>query len=264
MIVIGELINSSRKSIAKAIETRDTAFIQDLARKQEEAGAHYIDVNAAVSENEIEAIKWLVEIIQEVVNVPLCVDSPSAEALDAGLSLCKNTPLINSITAEKERWDEVLPLVKKYKAKIVALCMDEAGMPNSVEDRVRVADILVSKFEAEGIPQEDIFLDPIVKPLGVNDKAGMEALESSLAIRNKFPQIHIVPGLSNISFGLPERRLLNRVFMVTGAAFGMDAFILDPLDKSSMSLLAGTKAVLGKDEFCMEFITKVRAGKVQA
>lgn len=264
MIVIGELINSSRKSVAKAIEERDVAFIQDLARKQEEAGAAYIDVNAAVSDNEIEAMQWLVNIIQEIVSIPLCIDSPSAGALAAGVALCRKTPLVNSITAEKERWNEVLPLLKKYKTKVIALCLDEAGMPNTVEDRLRVAEIIVPGLEAEGIPQEDIFLDPIVKPLGVDDQAGMEALQSTFALRNKYPAVHIVPGLSNISFGLPERRLLNRVLMVTGAAMGMDAFILDPLDKATMSLLAAARAVLGRDEYCMKFIKGVRAGKIQA
>ena len=264
MIIIGELINSTRKSIAQAIEQRDKAYLQELARKQAEAGAHFIDLNAAVSTNEVEAIKWLVEIVQEAVDVPLCIDSPSSEALRAGLSVCKNRAMVNSITAEKERWDEVLPLVKEYGAKVIALCMDDNGMPESVEERLQVADNLVSALTAEGVAEEDIFLDPLIKPLSINHLFGLEALQSTNLIRQKYPKVHIVPGLSNISFGLPERRLLNRAFMVMGTAMGMDAFILDPLDGAIMSLLTASRALVGQDEYSMNYITGVRAGNIKA
>lgn len=264
MIIIGELINSTRKPIAQAIEQRDTAYLQDLARKQAEAGAHFIDLNAAVSANEVETIKWLVEIVQEVIDVPLCIDSPSAEALRAGLSVCKKRAMVNSITAEKERWDEVLPLVKEYGAKVIALCMDDNGMPETVDESLRVAEKLVADLTGEGVAEEDIFLDPLIKPLSINHTFGLEALQSTNYLRQKYPKVHIVPGLSNISYGLPERRLLNRAFMVMGISMGMDAFILDPLDGAIMSLLTASRALVGQDEYCMDYITGVRAGTVKA
>ncbi|MGB9662285.1 MAG: methyltetrahydrofolate cobalamin methyltransferase [Moorellaceae bacterium] len=263
MLIVGELINSSRKPIAEAIAARDKAYIQELAVKQVEAGAHVIDVNCGTSIGEEAAVMaWLVDIVQEVVEVPLCIDSPSPQALEAGLARHKGKALVNSITAEKQRWEEVLPLVREYKASVIALCMDEQGMPETVEDRLRVADKLVSGLVAAGIPEEDIYLDPLIKPLSVNPSCGREALESTRALREKYPGVHLIGGLSNISYGLPERRLLNRAFMVMCLTVGMDAFILDPLDKSLMSLLAAAKALAGWDEYCLEYIQAARAGRL--
>jgi 5-methyltetrahydrofolate--homocysteine methyltransferase len=206
----------------------------------------------------------MVEIVQEVVDVPLCIDSPSAAALAAGLERHQGQAMINSISAEKERWEAVIPLVRQFKPKVIALCMDDSGMPASVEDRLRVADKLIDGLVAAGIPADDIYLDPLIKPLGVNHQFGMEALESIAALRQKYPEVHNICGLSNISFGLPERRLLNRAFMVMSLLKGMDAFILDPLDGPLMSLLRATIALAGQDEYCLQYIAAARAGQVKA
>lgn len=264
MLIVGELINSTRKAIAQAIENKDRAYLQDLARRQAEAGAHFIDVNAAAGGDEIENMIWLVDLIQDVVDIPLCIDSPSPEALEAGLSRCRKKAMVNSISGEAERWEKVLPVIQKYKAGVVALCMDDKGMPESAADRLRVAEVLVTGLTAAGVPEGDIYLDPLVKPLGVNHEYGVEILQAAKAIREKYPQVHIISGLSNVSYGLPERRLLNRVFMVMSLTMGMDAFILDPLDQTLMSLGAAAKALVGKDEFCLEYIAGVRAGAIKA
>ena len=264
VFVVGELINSSRKVISQAIEQKDKVYLQDLARRQADAGAHYIDVNAAQGGNEIEDMMWLVDLIQDVVDIPLCIDSPSAAALEVGLSLCRQKAMINSISGETERWAEVLPIIQRYHPKVVALCMDESGMPETAEDRLIVADKLVTGLIAAGVPEDDIFLDPLIKPLGVNHLYGQEVFYSTQAIRNKYPQVHLISGLSNVSFGMPERRLLNRAFMVMSVALGMDAFILDPLDQTLMSLLTASKALAGQDEYCMDYIAGVRSGKVKA
>ncbi|BCV22659.1 methyltetrahydrofolate cobalamin methyltransferase [Moorella sp. Hama-1] len=265
MLVVGELINSSRKAIAQAIADRNQAYIQDLARKQAEAGADIIDVNCGTSIGEEEKVMtWLVNSVQEVVDVPLCIDSPSAEALAAGLAAHKGQALVNSITAEKQRWAEVLPLLQKYKAKVIALCMDDGGMPETVEDRLRVAERLVPGLVEAGIPEDHIYLDPLIKPLGVNSQYGVEALESVAALRQKYPKVHAICGLSNVSYGLPERRLLNRAFMVMCLTRGMDAFIMDPLDMPLMGLLRAATALYGQDEYCLEYIAAARAGKIKA
>ena len=264
MIIIGELINSTRKSIAQAIERKDSNFLQDLARRQAKAGANYIDVNTASTGDEIKNMIWVVDLIQEVVDVPLCIDSPNPLALEAGLARCRQKPLVNSISAETERWDKVLPLIQKYGARVVALCMDNKGMPETMEDRLRVAEALVNGLTAAGVPAEDIFLDPLVKPLGVYHDAGIEILNSARTLKQRYPDSHLVSGLSNVSFGLPERRLLNRAFLVMSVAAGMDAFILDPLDQTIMSLASAAYTLAGHDEYCMEYISGVRAGKVKA
>ena len=264
MLIVGELINSTRKAIAKAIEEKDKAYLQDLARRQVEAGAHVLDINAATSSNEIASIQWLADIVQEVVDVPLCIDSPSAQAIAAGLARCQRPGMVNSISAETERWEQMLPLIQKYQTKVVALCMQDGGMPETVEDRLEVAEKLVSGLTGVGMAMDDIYLDPLIKPLGVDHNFGLQALETTRLLREKYPQVHVISGLSNISFGLPERRVLNRAFMTMSVAMGMDAFILDPLDQAMMSLLAASRTLAGKDEYCMDYIAGVRAGKVKA
>lgn len=144
-MLVGELINTSRKPIREAVEARNKDYICDIAKQQDEAGVDYIDVNCGnMIGEELEIMSWLVEIIQEVTTKPLCIDSPSPDALEVGLALCRNgQSMINSISAEKERYEQVLPLVLKYKAKVVALCMDDSGMPDTAEDRLKVANKLI-------------------------------------------------------------------------------------------------------------------------
>jgi len=264
VFIIGELVNSTRKAIAQAIEQKDKTYLQDLARQQVEAGAHILDINAATSSNEIESIQWLADIIQDVVDVPLCIDSPSAQAIEAGLARCRRPGMVNSISAETERWEQMLPLIQKYQTKVVALCMQDGGMPETIEDRLAVAEKLVIGLTGAGVAADDIYLDPLIKPLGVDHNFGLQALETTRLLRGKYPQVHVISGLSNISFGLPERRLINRAFMTMSVARGMDAFILDPLDQAMMSLLVAATTLAGQDEYCMNYIAGVRAGKVKA
>lgn len=264
MIIVGELINSTRKTIVRAIEQKDKAYLQDLARRQTEAGAHYIDVNAASSGDEIENMKWLVNLIQEVTDTPLCIDSPSAAAIESGLALCGNKAIINSISAEKERWEEMLPLIQKYQTGVVALCMADGGMPETVGERLQVADKLVAGLREAGVSDQDIYLDPLIKPVGVNHIFAKDVLETTRLLRDRYPAVHVISGLSNVSYGLPERRLLNRAFMVMSIAVGMDSFILDPLDQPIMSMLYAARAVSGEDEYCLKYISEVRAGRIKA
>lgn len=264
MIIVGDLINSTRKAIALAIEQKDQNYLQDIARRQAEAGANYIYVITAHGGDEVADMVWLVDLIQEVVDIPLCIDSPNPQALEAGLSRCRKQGMVNSISAEKKRWEAVLPLIIKYKPKVVALCMDSSGMPNTVEKRLAVADKLVSGLREAGVADSDIYLDPVVKPIGVNDQYGLEFLHSTEQLRLKYSDIHIISGLSNISHGLPERKLISRVFAVMSVIKGVDTFILDPLDQTTMSVLAATEALAGQDDFCMDYISGVRAGRIKA
>jgi len=262
MLIVGELINTSRQVIKSAVEERNTAFIQEIARKQVEAGAHYLDVNCAtMMEDEPEAMKWLVETIQEAVTSRLCIDTPNPEALEAGLKMVKNTqPMINSITAEKERYEAVLPLVLKYKAKVIALCIDDKGLPEAAKDRIPVARWLVENLTSAGVSKDDIYLDPLVKPISTKDSAGLDVLETVRFIRENYSEVHIICGLSNISFGLPNRRVLNQAFMIQTMTAGMDAYILDPLDKVLMGFFYASRALLGQDQFCKEYLSAHRGG----
>lgn len=262
MLIVGELINSSRKEIKEIVNNRDGAAIQRIAKAQVDAGANYIDINCGTQVfDELEVMKWLVDNVQEAVNVPLCIDSPSPEAVEVGLKLAKyGQPMINSITAEKERFEKILPLVLEYKAKIVGLCISDKGIPESAQDRFDVATKLIKDLIAAGVPQDDIYIDPLVKPISAAEKAGLEVIQTLRLITEEFPGVHKICGLSNISYGLPNRKMLNRLFMVLTLDNGMDSYILNPLDKTMMGFLHAATALVGKDKFCMNYLSAHRKG----
>ncbi len=265
MIIIGEKINSTLKAVRPAMESFDTAAIQDLAKRQYDAGATYIDVNAGMFiDDEPERLEWLVQTVQSVVDAPLAIDSPNPKALLKALQANKNSkPLINSITAETSRYNAVLPLVCEFKAAVVALCMDDTGMPETVKDRVVIAERLIENLTKEGVAMEDIFIDPMVRPIGTGSHYGNVAIETIRKVKKEFPEVHITCGLSNISFGIPCRKLMNQAFLVAAMGAGMDGAILDPLDKKLMSFIYASEALYGLDDYCMNYLMNFREGKLE-
>lgn len=265
MIIIGEKINSTLKAIRPAMESRDEQAIIDLAKRQSEAGASFIDVNAGMFyNNEIEILEWLINTIQEHVDTPFAIDSPNPKAVLAGLKANKNgKPIINSITGEKERYDAVLPLAAEYGTGIIALCMDDRGMPETAKERVEIARTLIKGITAEGIALEDIYVDPMIRPIGTGSHYGNVALDTIREVKTEYPDVHIACGLSNISFGIPARKVMNQAFLVAAMTSGMDGAILDPLDKKLMTFLYATEALLGIDDFCMNYISKFREGELE-
>lgn len=263
MIIIGELINSTRKAIKKAIDEQDVTYIQGLAKKQEEAGADYIDVNAgAYVHDEAKHLTWLVKIVQEVVEKPLALDSPDPKVLEAAMKVHRGVPLVNSISAEKERYEAVVPLLKGAGIPVVALCISDDGMPDSAEDRLRVAQKLLEDLDRDGVAMEDVFIDPLVKPVSVNGAYGPQALDAIAMIKALHTGAHITSGLSNISFGLPRRALINQAFLVLAMGRGMDSAIVDPLDERKMSLIKAAEVVLNLDPYAMKYLRASRAGKL--
>lgn len=262
MLIIGELINTSRKIINEAVRKKDADYIKKIAQDEVAAGANYIDVNCGTMVfDEVETMEWLVNTVQEAVQVPLCIDSPNPLAIEAGLALARyGQPLVNSITGEKERYEQIFPMVLKYKTKVVALCMDDSGMPETAEDRMKVAVNLYENLTKAGVPEDDIYFDPLVKPVSTGDKAGLEVLETVRLISEKYPNVHKVCGLSNVSFGLPNRKILNQLFMVQTMTVGMDSYILNPLDKSMMGFVHAGQTLLGKDTYCTNYLTAHRNG----
>ena len=196
MIIIGEKLNSTLKAARAAIESADTSFVQDLAKKQYEAGASYIDLNAGMFiDDEPEKLDWLVKTVQEAVDAPLSIDSPNPAAIARALKSLKNgKPIINSITDEKERYNAIMPLVLEYNTSIVALCMDDTGMPETVEDRVIIADRLIGNLTAKGVKISDIYIDPMVRPIGTGSQYGTVALDTIRKVRAEFPEVHITCG----------------------------------------------------------------------
>lgn len=264
MLIVGELINASRKAIATSIEDQDASAIEKVAREQFEMGAAYIDVNAGVFvERETEYIKWLVTTVQGATDAPCCIDSPNPLAIEAGLSVHKGTPLINSISLEKERYEKLMPLLAGTDFKVVALCMSDEGMPETVDDRMAITDKLVNGLLQNHVKLENIYVDPLVQPISVNQDFGIEFLNSIGKIMTTFKGIHTMCGLSNISFGLPNRKYLNQIFMAMAIGKGLDGAIVNPLDKRMMANIVAAEALAGKDEYCMRYLQGHRAGKFE-
>ncbi|MCL6543891.1 MAG: methyltetrahydrofolate cobalamin methyltransferase [Bryobacteraceae bacterium] len=263
MFLIGELINSTRKRIRTAVESHDAAYIQDVARRQAEAGAQMLDVNGGIPGREPEVLCWLVETVQQAVDLPLCLDSSDPLALRRALPLCKQRPMINSINDEPERFDAVLPLVKEFGTKVIALCMGAAGPPSRLEDRLETAARLVDRLTAAGVALDDIYVDPCVLPVSTGPDHGRFVAEAVGQICARYPGVHTSVGLSNVSFGLPCRKLLNEVFLVLLMSRGLDAAIADPCDRRLMACIFAAEALLGRDEYCVEYLRAYREGKLE-
>jgi 5-methyltetrahydrofolate--homocysteine methyltransferase len=264
MIIIGELINASRKQIAPAIENKDADTIQKIAKDERENGADFIDVNAGVFVGkESDYLKWLVTTVQGTVDAPCCIDSPDPKAIEAALSVHKGIPMINSISLEKERYEALLPVVSGTECKVVALCMSDKGMPETTDDRVSIADELINNLLKNNVPLDNIYVDPLVQPVSTKDSYGIEFLDAIEKIINKFPGVHTICGLSNISFGLPERKFLNQTFMVMAITKGLDAAIVNPLDKGMMAKIVAAETLAGKDEYCSQYLQAWRDKKFE-
>jgi len=264
MFLIGELINCTRKKVRAAAENRDAAYIKEIALKQTQAGASMLDVNGGIPGREAECLAWLVSVVQEVTDLPLCLDSSDPDAIRAALQLCKRQPMINSITDEPVRWNALLPVLKEHKLKTIALCMSEAGTPIGVEDRVATASRLVDRLTAEGLSLDDIYVDACVMPVSAEPESGKSLAEAIGQITARYPGVHTSVGLSNVSFGVPARKLLNQVFLMLLMARGLDAAIVDPCDQQLVRNILAAEALLGRDEFCMNYLRAYREGKLEA
>ena len=264
MIIVGELINASRKAITESIKNRDVEAIKTVARQEHEAGAHYIDVNAGIFlDEEEDYMRWLVQTVQAVVDGPCSIDTPNPKAIEAGLSVHKGTPMINSISLESDRYNRMIPLLAGTDFRVVALCMSDEGMPKTAEDRLRIADRLINGLVQNRIPLENIYVDPLVQPISVDRTFGIEFIKAIALIKGKFAGVHVMCGLSNVSYGLPGRPFVNQTFMPMAIAMGLDGAIINPLDKRMMANIIAAEALIGRDDYCMNFMKAYRAKKFE-
>ncbi|MFO7783852.1 MAG: methyltetrahydrofolate cobalamin methyltransferase [Thermodesulfobacteriota bacterium] len=261
MIIVGELINASRKPVAAALEAGDRKAVARLAEEQVSAGADYVDVNAGLYEDrEAELLCWLVKTVQSTVQAPCSLDSPSPGAIEAALAVHRGTPMINSISLEKDRWDRLLPILRGTGLQVVALCMSDDGMPETCDQRLTIAERLIQGLTGAGVPLENIYLDPLVQPVSTNTNYGIEFLEAVDRIMKNWPGVHTLCGMSNISFGLPDRRRINEAFLVMAVSRGLDGAILNPLDRRMMGGLATAEMLAGRDDFCARYLEAYRGG----
>jgi 5-methyltetrahydrofolate--homocysteine methyltransferase len=258
--IIGERINLTRKPIEEAVENKDAARIAREATRQEKAGATHVDVNAGGDPaREVENMQWLVTAVSEATELPLVFDSPNVDALRAGLALC-NRPgsIVNSITAERERLESILPLVQEFNTGVICLTMSDLGMPEDVEGRLNVTRELVERLQAEGVEPSRLYFDHLVRPVSTNQEQARCLLEALRITKTEYPESHTALGLSNVSFGLPVRSNLNRAFLAMLVAAGCDGAIFDPCEPGMVDMLRSARAVMGLDDFCMEYIQAFR------
>ena len=263
MEIIGEKINTTLKAVGKAVRERDSAFIKDLAQKQAQAGAAYLDVNSGLAlypEEEAQDFSWLVPVIQGAVDLPLCIDSARSQAIEAALKLHKGQAMINSVNGDRASMEAVFPLVKKYGCKVIALTSSkEKGITNISSERLKIAETIADEAVKQGISVEDIYFDPLVLPISTDQKSALVFLETVKEIKKSLGA-KIVSGLSNISYGLPRRRLINQAFLILASGCGMDAAILDPTDKAMMGMVQTVETLMGKDPYCMQYLKAFRGG----
>ena len=259
VVIIGERINpTGRSKLAAALEAGDLSVVQNDAKRQVEAGALVLDVNVGVSGADekalmIEALKA----VRQVTEVPLCIDSANPEVLAVGLAAYEGKALVNSVNGEEAKLKSVLPLVAQYKAAVVALTMDDNGIPTDVATRLAIADKILNEAAKLGIPAEDVVIDPLAMSVAADDKAGLGALEAMRQIRDHLG-VNQTIGASNISYGLPDRRSVNTVFLSMAVVCGLTCPITDPTVWEIRRTLLISDLLTGKDEFAMNYITAYR------
>jgi 5-methyltetrahydrofolate corrinoid/iron sulfur protein methyltransferase len=264
MIIIGEKINGTRKAVAAAIRERDAAFIRDLAKSQAEAGSAFLDVNAGTPvDREPDDMAWLVNTIQQVCDLPLCLDSANPAALKAGLEIVNQTPLINSVSGEKPRIGGVLPLALENKTGLILLALDdEQGIPKTCDGRMQIIHKLISLSIEGGLKAEQLFIDPLVTAISTGSDSALVTYETIRAIKSDFPNVHVTCGLSNISFGMPLRSSINRYFMAMAVQAGLDSAIINPNDRDLKEAMLASEMLVGLDRYCMSFNRAFRAGLI--
>jgi 5-methyltetrahydrofolate--homocysteine methyltransferase len=259
-VIIGERINpTGRKKLAEELAAGNFSRVRSDALAQVECGAHVLDVNAGVpGANEPDIMRQIVQILLETVDVPLCFDSPNPAALEAALSIYPGKALINSTTAENEALERVLPLAKKYGAAVIGLCNDERGPIKDAQVRVEVARKIRARAAEYGIPEEDVIFDPLVMTVGADSKAGSITLETIALLRRELGA-NFACGASNVSFGVPDRPIVNSAFLAMAIAQGLNAAITNPLEQAVTTTILAANMVMGHDPYGAKWIKGFRA-----
>ncbi len=267
MIIIGERLNATKKAVGEALRARDADFVHREAAAQTEAGAHYLDCNAGRDpQTERETMQWLVRTAREATDLPFSIDSANPEVLAAGLEAYEGPPpILNSATAESAKMGHVLDLAAQGGAGVICLCIGDGGMPKQAGDREAYADTLIAAAQEWGIDPERIFVDPVVEAVSASleEPVGRHLLTAIRTIREQHPDVHVVAGVSNVSYGLPNRKLLNRTLLALGIGAGLDVAIIDPCDPHMIAALLAAEALVGLDENCMNYVMGSREGRLE-
>lgn len=262
-VIIGERINpTGRKVFSAELQAGDLSRVPHDAQAQAAAGARVLDVNVgAASVDEVALLPRAVELAQQAVDLPVCIDSANPAALRAALAVAQGRTLVNSVNGERAKLDAVLPVVAEYGAAVIALCMDDSGIPESAEGRLRVAEVILEAARQHGIAPQDVIFDPLVLAIGADHLSGAVTTEAAHLIRRELG-CNMTAGASNASHGMPERELLNTVWLALLIQAGINAPICNPL-KNGLAVRA-TDLMLGYDEWGMSYIQAYRAAQKAA
>ena len=265
MIIIAEKLNGSIASCAKAIAERDEAYIRDLARRQADAGAAFIDCCASVKDDELEVLKWMISAVESVTDCPISIDSPDVRVLIDAMPFCGKPGLFNSVSGESDKIELAFPALAKHgfsKWGVMALLCGDNGIPKTAAKRIEVFDMIMAKALEYGIDESRLYIDPLVEMLCTTDdgEGCSVILEVIRHIRAVSPNVHICGAISNISFNLPVRRLVNQAFTVLSINAGMDCAVLDPLSQDLRGVIYAAEAMLGLDDYCSGYISAYREG----
>ncbi len=247
----------------RPLKRKTKLLIIKEATEQAAAGADIIDVNAGAHPDREETdMTWMIDLVQGAVDTRISLDSSSSSVILKNIHKLAKTPMINSVSLETKKLDEMRPALTEREADIVALCMDDTGLPKSADQAYDNAVRMVKTLEGLGIAREHIFLDPLVQTISADHTKALMVLETIGRIRADIQGVHIICGLSNISYGMPERFLINRTFLTLAAGAGLDAAIIDPLDKRLTTAVAVTEMLLGKDPYSKSYLTQYRKGTI--
>jgi len=261
LIIIGEKINGAIPSVARAIAEKDADFIRNLAKIQAKAGANFIDVCASTEVSiEVETLKWLIDLVQEVTDTPIAIDSPRAQAIAEAIPFCKRPGLINSVSCEGDKIDVIFPVIADTRWECAALLCDDSGISKTAEKRLEVFANIMKRAKEFNIAPTRLHIDPLVEMLCTSEDGINMIVEVIKEIKRQYPAIHVTGGLSNVSFNLPARRLVNQAFCILAMNAGMDSGIIDPTNQDLLGMIYATEALLGRDEYCMEYIGAFREG----
>jgi 5-methyltetrahydrofolate--homocysteine methyltransferase len=254
-VIIGERINpTGRTTLAEEMRAGDLTRVELEALAQVAAGAQMLDINAGIPlADEPGILAASIRRVQSATTVPLCIDSSVVSALKAGLAAYKGKALLNSVTGEEDRLEQVLPLVKRYGAAVVAIPNDDSGISGDIDVRFAVAKKIVHRAIDHGIPASDVVVDPLVMPVGANNSAGIQALDLIRRLRNEL-KVNTICGASNISFGLPNREGLNAAFLGMAIGAGLTSAIANPLHQILVQIVRGTDVTMGRDSVCRKWI----------
>lgn len=259
-VIIGERINPTRrKKLAAGMAGGDFSIVREDARRQVEAGAQVLDVNAGIpGADETDLLRAAVEAVIDEVTVPLCIDTANPEALEAALKVYPGKALVNSTTAEERMMAKVLPLVKEYGAAVIGVITDDSGIPATPEARLNAAETLLDEAGKYGITPDNVIIDPLALTVGADHTAARVTLDSIALIGEKLG-VNMSLGASNVSFGLPDRKIINTTYLSLAIARGMTAAITDPTVPEIRTTLLACNLLMGSDEYAMRWIKAYRA-----